>query len=196
MTRTFIALELNSALQRHLAGVIRQMAQALPAIRWVDPAGIHLTLAFLAELTDEQLAAAQDATRDAARQCASFSYQLSRLGIFGSPRQPRVIWMGIAEPLGMLQRLHQALNAELLRRGFEVEIRPFSPHFTLARVKAPLSIEEQRHLRDLLAGDQRGIGTISTSQRFLAEHLVVMKSELSQTGACYSVLSSFKLRGE
>ena len=193
MTRTFIALELNTALQRHLAGVIRQMAQALPAVRWVDPAGIHLTLAFLGELTDDQLAAAQEATMHAAKQCASFSYQLSRLGTFGSPQQPRVIWMGIAEASGMLQRVHQVLKAELLQRGFEVETRPFSPHFTLARIKAPLSIEEQGHLRDLLAGPQRGI---STTQRFLAEHLVVMKSELSQDRARYTVLNSFKLQGE
>lgn len=191
MTRTFIALELNSALQRHLAGVIRQMAQALPDIRWVDPAGIHLTLAFLAELTDEQLAAAEEATRDAARECSSFSYQLSRLGIFGSPRQPRVIWMGIAEPSRILQRVHQVLNAELLKRGFEVETRPFSPHFTLARVKVPLSSEEQKRLRDLLAGNQQGI---STAQPFSAQHLVVMKSELAQSGARYSVLRSFKLQ--
>jgi 2'-5' RNA ligase len=191
MTRTFIALELNSALQRHLAGVIRQMAQALPGIRWVDPTGIHLTLAFLGELTDEQLASAQEATRHAAKQSTSFSYQISRLGIFGSARQPRVIWMGIAEALGMLLRVHQALNAELLERGFELDTRPFSPHFTLARVKAPLSSEEQRYLRDLLAGNQQGI---STSQRFSAEQLVVMKSELSQAGARYSVLNSFHLQ--
>src|SRR5438034_2939032 len=97
MTRTFIALEMNEALQRHLTGVIRQVAQVLPGVRWVDPAGIHLTLAFPGELTDEQLAAAQEATRDAAGQCVSFSYRLSRLNIFGTPQQPCVIWMGMAE---------------------------------------------------------------------------------------------------
>jgi 2'-5' RNA ligase len=191
MTRTFIALEMNNELQRHLAGVIRQMARALPGMRWVDPAGIHLTLAFLGELTNEQLASAQEATMNAAKRSTSFSYQLSRLGVFGPAWQPRVIWMGIAESLDMLQRVHQALNAELLQRGFEVDTRPFSPHFTLARVKAPLSSEEQSHLRDLLAGNQQGI---STSQRFSAEHLVVMKSELVQSGARYTVLNSFKLQ--
>jgi 2'-5' RNA ligase len=182
---------MNSALQRHLASVIRQMAQALPGIRWVDPAGIHLTLAFLAELSNEQLASAQEATMHAAKESVSFAYQLSRLGVFGPPRQPRVIWMGISEPSGMLQRVHQVLNAELRQHGFEVDTRPFSPHFTLARVKAPLSVEEQRHLQGLLAGNQQGI---STSQRFSAEHLVVVKSELLQTGARYTVLNSFGLQ--
>jgi RNA 2',3'-cyclic 3'-phosphodiesterase len=190
MTRTFIALEMNSALQRHLADVIRQVALALPGIRWVDPAGIHLTLAFLGELTDDQLIAAQEAAIQTTKRSAPFSYQLSRLGTFGSPRQPRVIWIGITEPLGMLQRVHQTLNDELLQRAFEVDTRPFAPHFTLARVKASLSSEEQRHLHNLLHGDQQNITTL---QRFTAEHLVVMKSELLPTGARYTVLNSFKL---
>src|SRR5689334_9270438 len=102
MTRTFIALEKSTDLQRHLAGVIRQVAQALPGIRWVDPASIHLTLAFLGELDDEQLALATEATEQAARQVPAFSYRLAQLGAFGPPQQPRVVWMGIDEPSGML----------------------------------------------------------------------------------------------
>jgi RNA 2',3'-cyclic 3'-phosphodiesterase len=191
MTRTFIALEMHSALQRHLAGVIRQMVQVLPGIHWVDPAGIHLTLAFLGELTAEQLASAQDATIQVAKQSVSFPYQLSRLGIFGPPQQPRVIWMGITESSGMLQRVHQALNAALLQRGFAVDARPFSPHFTLARVKAPLSSKELQQLQRLLVGNQQGI---VTAQRFSVEHLVVVKSELQRVGPQYTVLNSFKLQ--
>jgi RNA 2',3'-cyclic 3'-phosphodiesterase len=182
---------MNRDLQRHLAGVIRQMAQALPGLRWVDPVGIHLTLAFLGELTDEQLASVRDATMHTVRQCASFSYSLSGLGIFGSPRRPSVIWIGITEPSELLLRVHRVLNTELLQRGFSVDTRPFSPHFTLARVKVPLSIDEQRSLRDLLAGDQRGI---VTTQSFSAEQLIVVKSELLSTGAHYSVLNSYKLQ--
>src|SRR6202035_2264047 len=98
MTRTFIALELNEAVQRHLSEIIREMALALPDLRWVDPAGIHLTLAFLSELDDEQLAGAIAATEAAAKQAQSFSYRLTHPGTFGSPRSPRVIWMGIEEP--------------------------------------------------------------------------------------------------
>ncbi|HCJ34159.1 MAG TPA: RNA 2',3'-cyclic phosphodiesterase, partial [Ktedonobacter sp.] len=68
MTRTFIALELDESLQRYLGETIRQLAQELhgPALRWVDPAGIHLTLAFLGDLNDEQLAEAMRATERAA----------------------------------------------------------------------------------------------------------------------------------
>jgi len=131
MTRTFIALEMNNALQRHLAGVIRQMALALPGVRWVEPSSIHLTLAFLGELADEQLAKAIQATEMASRQVQPFSYRLSCLGIFGSSRHPRVIWMGIEESSGSLTSIHRLLNQHLQRYGFEVDTRPFSPHLSL-----------------------------------------------------------------
>ena len=121
MTRTFIALEMNDALQSHLTDIIRQVALALPRVRWVDPASIHLTLAFLGELTNEQVAEAIRATEMAAQQVRPFSYRLSHLGTFGSPRYPRVIWMGIDEASGSLTSVHRMLNQQLQRRGFEVE---------------------------------------------------------------------------
>ncbi len=67
MTRTFIALDLNEELQRFLGVIISQASQELPDLRWVEPAGIHLTLAFLGELSDDQLAEAVDATEEAAQ---------------------------------------------------------------------------------------------------------------------------------
>jgi 2'-5' RNA ligase len=187
MTRTFIALEMNDALQSHLTDIIRQVALALPKIRWVDPSSIHLTLAFLGELTDEQVAEAIRATEMAAQQVQPFSYCLSHLGTFGSPRYPRVIWMGIEESSGSLVSVHCMLNQQLQRRDFEVETRPFSPHLTLARLKSPLSPQEQQQLQSLLADKPHSL--IPTSS-YAAHHLDVMKSELLRTGARYTCLRS------
>ncbi len=195
MTRTFIALELDESLQRFLGEIISQAARELPNLRWVDPAGIHLTLAFLGELTDDQLTAAISASEVAAQKAIPFEYRLKGLGIFGSPNQPRVIWMGVEEqPSGQvegspLQRLHRALNKELEQRGFEVEKRPFSPHLTLARVKQPLSPNEQQSLQRLLHSKQAA----EASPAYRVNHLDVMKSELSRAGAKYTCLREFKL---
>ena len=193
MTRTFIALEMNEALQGHLAGVILQVARMLPGVRWVDPGGIHLTLAFLGELTDEQLAEAIRATESAARRASTFSYRLARLGTFGSSRQPRVIWMGIDEPSGSLLRLHRTLNRELEQRGFEIDKRPFSPHLTLARIKAPLAPDELQRLQHILQSKQYGI---ASSDFYPVHHLDVMKSELSRSGARYTCLRECEFGGE
>ncbi len=195
MTRTFIALEMQASMQRALSRIIERGAQALPALRWVDPASIHLTLAFLGELDDERLASAQAATQAATRDFPAFEYRLTTLGVFGSPLQPRVIWMGIEDqPLGQLsgsplQQLHRALNRELQRRDFEVEKRPFSPHLTLARLKQPLSPAEQQSLRRLLLTNQAA----ADPTLYRANHLNVMQSELSPAGAKYSVLQAYEL---
>jgi len=191
MTRTFIALELNEALQSHLAGVIRQVAQLLPRVRWVDPTGIHLTLAFLGELDDAQLERAIEATTLAARQVQPFTYRLARLDIFGSPRQPRVVWMGIEENSGSLARLHSLLQHELTRSGFETDTRLFSPHLTLARIKAPLAPDDQQRLQELLAGKQSGIVSL---QSYTVQYVNVMKSELLRSGAHYTCLRACALR--
>jgi 2'-5' RNA ligase len=190
MTRTFIALEMNDAQQRHLAGVIHQVATALPGIRWVNPAAIHLTLAFLGELTDDQLRGAMHAVEGAAQQASSFSYRLSRLGSFGSPRQPRIVWMGIDEPSGALAHLHRVLNRELARRGFEVDKRPFSPHLTLARIRNPLSPDELQQLQTILTGKQAGL---VSSETYMVQHVNVMKSELLRGGAQYTCLRAYVL---
>ncbi len=178
---------MNNALQCHLADVISQMAQALPGVRWVNPSSIHLTLAFLGELTDEQLAEAIQAVEIVSQRVLPFSYRLSHLGTFGSPRFPRVIWMGIEEPSGSLAFVHRMLNRQLQRHGFEVDTRPFSPHLTLARLKSPLSSQEQQKLQLLIANKPQSL--VSTDS-YAAHHLDVIKSELLPTGARYTCLRS------
>ncbi len=193
MTRVFIALEVPISAQRVLNDTIERFAQALPALRRVDPAGIHLTLAFLGELDDHRLALAMEAAQAAARDFPSFAYRLTAPGIFGSP--PRVIWMGIEDqPLAQLdgsplQRLHHLLNSELQRRDFETDKRPFSPHLTLALVKHPLTPAEQQSLQRLLHSKQDN----ASSTLYHITSLNVMKSELSPSGAKYSVIQAYPL---
>ena len=196
MTRVFIALEMPPPAQRVLNDIIERFAQALPALHWVDAAGIHLTLAFLGELDDDRLALAMEAAQAAAHDLPSFDYRLTAPGIFGSPQQPRVIWMGIEDqPLAQLhgsplQRLHHILNRELQRRNFETEKRPFSPHLTLARVKQPLTPAEQQSLQRLLHSSS----VAATTTFYRVNSLNVMKSELSSAGAKYTVLQAYGLQ--
>jgi len=184
MPRIFIALELDTAMQQHLGGVIDRMERELPALRWVDPLGIHLTVAFLGELTDARVEEAIQATIVAARQVSPFDYRLTHLGVFGAIRQPRVIWMGIEEPTGTLVRLHERLKGELQRSGFELEMRPFSPHITLSRVKNPLNPAEQQTIQRLLNDSELQ----APSPNYHVKQISVMKSELSRAGAKYTSL--------
>ncbi len=189
MTRTFIALALDESLHRYLDGIIHRMARDLPGLRWVDPRGIHLTLAFLGELNDQQVFEAINATELVAKTASPFDYRLSHLGIFGMPDRPRVIWIGVDESSGRLIHLHWKLNQELARRGFAIDTRPFSPHLTLSRVKSSLKAEEQQRLQRLLAGKDFPLSSTVCH----VQHISVMKSELSRTGASYTCLRNISL---
>lgn len=188
MTRTFIALEMDVEQQRFLDRIIRQGKHLLPDLRWVEAEGIHLTLAFLGELDDAQLAKANAAATEAATLTQSFTYQLSGLGTFGPPRQPRVLWMGISEVAGILQALHRALALALEQQGFVTEKRPFAPHLTLARIKSPLTPEQAQILQQIIARSQ------IQSPAYRVAHLYTMKSELTPAGARYTCLQASPLR--
>jgi RNA 2',3'-cyclic 3'-phosphodiesterase len=197
MTRTFIALEIHEALQQFLAETIHQLSQALPDIRWVDPHGIHLTLAFLGELDDKQLGKASQAVEEAAQKAIPFEFRIKGLGVFGPQQQPRIIWIGVEDlPSGKIQAsplhyAHHLLSKALELRGFELEKRPFSPHLTLARIKQPLSLESMQRLQRLLHS-----GLAATYSAFYTvQSLCVMKSELFRSGAKYSCLKAYRLGG-
>ena len=182
MTRTFIAVELGEQARTALATIIRELADALPSVRFVDPESLHLTLAFLGELDDDRLALASEAARAAARTPAPFDLGIGGLGVFGPRRAPRVVWAGVTGDVERLQEAQRRLADELAARGFLLDERAYSPHLTLARIKRPLETDELATLERFLrapAGEPAPIPVRALS---------VMKSELLRGGARYTRL--------
>lgn len=186
MTRTFLALELPEPVKVVLRRRIERLAHALPEVRFVDVAGLHLTLAFLGELDDERLAAATAAAEEAAKSHAPFTLRLASLGTFGSTHAPRVIWVGLAGEVGRLRALQATVADALEARGFAREARPFAPHLTLARVKRPLSAAA-------LTALTRAQSESAADATWQTDGLSVMKSELARPAARYTALSRWPL---
>jgi 2'-5' RNA ligase len=181
-TRTFLALELPEQVKVVLRRRIERLARALLEIRFVDVAGLHLTLAFLGELDDARLAAATEAAEEAASAHAPFTLQLANIGTFGSARAPRVIWVGLAGEVARLRALQSTVADALEARGFAREARPFAPHLTLARIKKPLSDAA-------LAALARTQSEPAPDATWQADAISVMKSELVRPAARYTALS-------
>jgi 2'-5' RNA ligase len=190
MTRTFIAIALSDEARVSLRREITSLATALPAVRWVNVASLHLTLAFLGELDDEHLAAAQEATQVAALGGAPFALKLDRLGTFGSPHAPRVIWAGVDGEVAALRRIQAILSDQLDQRNFPPQEHPtYSPHLTLARVKDRLPAAE-------LTALQHRIGApLAHTATWTVTAVDVMKSELTRPAARYTTLASYPLGG-
>jgi 2'-5' RNA ligase len=127
MARLFFAVWPAPSAARELA----QVGDALAAIVGGKPMPaekIHMTLAFLGSVDEEEAGAAVLAAR-------SVKGREIRMTIdsVGSFRRSRVAWAAPSQPDAELARL-QARVAEALRgRGFSLEDRAFTAHVTLVR---------------------------------------------------------------
>ena len=102
------------------------------SIRWVDLHTVHLTLHFFPSMSEVRVAELRLITESALAETPSFSLRLGRPGFFPSLDYPRIFWWGI-EASEDLTNLHSRLSTVYRERGYELEDRPFKPHFTLGR---------------------------------------------------------------
>lgn len=187
MTRTFIAVDLDTPTRDTVAQLLRRVADALPHARVVTPDTLHITLAFLGELDDERLASATEATR-AAESVAPFSLALGRVGVFGPDHAPRVIWLAIGGQERRLRMLQRQVTRALAARAFALDTRPFAPHLTLARLSAPLDETAAMRLRQLRSETPQ-------AAPWRVDDLRVMRSDLDVARVRYTPLTVIKLRG-
>ena len=141
--RLFVALELPPQTREALAEIATRLrAASPPAVRWVHPAGIHLTLKFIGEV-DRAMVEGIRAALAAVRSAHPVETCFRGLGWFPNPRHPRVLWAGV-EAGSELAELAGAIEHALEPLGIARENREFSPHLTLARIKEPKGLERLR----------------------------------------------------
>jgi 2'-5' RNA ligase len=180
--RTFVAIEIDAGIRRKAEQQIAQLEATRADVKWVDAQRMHLTLKFLGYVDDVDLAGICRVVDQAAEKTPPFSIACRGMGAFPNAQRPRIIWLGLDEPTGNLQRLQQELENHFQQMGFPAEDRRFVPHLTLGRVRAPGGelAEVTRHLE---ANAQREWGV------FPVEEVVVFSSQLSPQGPTYTPLS-------
>lgn len=175
--RLFIAIELPELHKKEL-GLLRA---EIPGARWVPAEQIHLTLAFLGEVDEDT---ARRLTEKLARlQAGAFKLFFSGTGCFPNRHHPRVIWAGVQQEPA-LTRLATAIQTAVITCGIPLEVRPFSPHITLARLKLPCSHEVGAFL------DQHGSMTVPP---FPVQEFILFQSRLTQQGAVHIPVRNFPL---
>lgn len=180
-TRTFLAIELDDATRAFIAAQAQPVQAALPRVRFVASDTWHITLAFLGELDDAQLAAAHAAAQAAAAQSAPFVIRAGGLGAFGAEGAPRVIWIGVGGDRAALQATQAHVAAALAEHSLAHDGR-FSPHITLARPRQPLTPAEAVAFRELRAHVVWGPDLPVTA-------ISVMRSDLAPSGARYTCMA-------
>ena len=202
MIRAFLAVELSQELRTKLATVQRELKHRIELemkrdmrISWAQPASIHLTLKFLGDMDQQVIDPLRAAIEQAIGSQIAVNVPLERLGAFPRPQSPRVLWVGPSEhwekgaEAKRIAEIHGAIEQACEGFSFLRETRPFSPHLTLARIKAG-----ERHVGVALA--QSGVLNRPLSLGSLAvETVVLMKSGLKPTGSVYTKLWEVRISG-
>jgi 2'-5' RNA ligase len=177
--RLFLALDLPAA----VVAQTQAICTGLPPARWGNLSQLHLTLRFLGEVPDHELAALRAQLVTVKR--PSFELSLRGVGVFPPRRRPaRVLWAGVTpeEPAIQLKAaIDQALgpDAEAAERGF-------SPHLTLARFRDDPGPALERYL----AAHAR-----FASAAWRAEAFHLYRSTLGSDGATHEIVQSYALAG-
>lgn len=136
--RCFIALRLYEADNAELARIIERLRREDAAVRWVPAANLHATLKFLGEVDDGQIEPLRTCLRDLT---PDLRLGLDRLGCFPNAARPRVLWAGLHGDVQQVVDLAAAIDRRTQALGFAREVRAFTPHVTIGRVKAPRGVQ-------------------------------------------------------
>jgi 2'-5' RNA ligase len=187
LVRTFVAIELEPALREPLVRLLREVFPADREVRWCTEHQLHVTLKFLGEVRDPQLAEVCEAVTAASRQVEPFTLRIQGLGGFPNPRSPRVLWCGVEDPTGGCRRWVELADPLLAKLGFPPETRAFTPHITLGRSRAAGG---QRVLRQALE-----TAPPPQTDPMRVERVVVFESRLLPGGAQYRAAFTAPLGG-
>ncbi len=166
MARLFFAVWPDERAARALGELAQSLARSAEG-RPVPIEKVHLTLAFLGEITVDEAVEAVEAAE--ALRARRFALALDRVGSF---RQARVAWAGTTATPKALESLQSSLAAELRARGIGIEDRPFVPHVTLARriaravTPAPMAPIEWNAEELTLAQSEIGTGRYRVLERW------------------------------
>jgi RNA 2',3'-cyclic 3'-phosphodiesterase len=190
LLRTFIAVEIPSHVQKQIQQTTGPLRKALGTslVRWVPVQNIHLTLKSLGDVSPANVDHLTQILRIEADACPAFDMQIGELGSFPSLRRPRVLFIGIQAP-AELEALYRGIESACVRLGYESEVRRFSPHLTLGRVKQDASALDQQKIRRVL--EETKIDSLGTA-RVNSVHLY--KSDLKPTGSVYTQIFSAPLK--
>jgi 2'-5' RNA ligase len=157
-------------------------------VAWVSPGNLHVTLKFLGEIGTDRLGSIRDALADVAGRYRPFTLEAEGGGAFPGPRNPRVLWVGIRDPLELVKQLQQNMENALSGAGFPREDRPFHPHITVGRARGVLPPAWGDRFVRALSG--RNFGEVPVPS------ITLYESRLSPGGAVYAVVRAFPLPGE
>lgn len=187
MRRIFVAVDISDEARRETAAYIESLKREFSNVRvgWEKPEKLHLTLKFLGDTNENQLAELSEIVKRIAAETPKFELRIAETGVFPARRNARVLWIDVKDETGSLAKINRMLDAECEPLGFAAEKRNFKPHLTIARLKEPQKSREliEKHLQKQF--EPAGVE--------VAE-IVICESRLQPAGSIYQKLTTVQLK--
>jgi len=174
--RAFIAIPLQQDLKNALAALQQRLLSDNPGLKPVASDNLHLTLRFLGDRSQDELADIGRIMLSVGARKRFFNVLLEGLGVFPNQRRPRVLWVGLNPPDEIIS-LAGLLNENLALLGLPPEPQPFRPHLTLGRFKYP-----KQRVISLCPFLSQCYGSLKI------DRMVLYRSHLTRAGAIHTPL--------
>ena len=185
MKRTFIAIDipLESSIVEQIYKLKAEFVNE--KMKWVDPHQFHITLQFLGNVENSEIGPINESLNKVTGNFSGLSLELAEFGVFKNLHNPRVFWIGFkaCEELAVLRK---AVEDEMAIFGFEKSYKPFSPHFTIARIKMLKQSHKLKEIIDLHRG--------KVLQVLEIKEIILYESILKPEGPEYNVIKKHSLR--
>jgi len=178
--RAFFALSLPDSVRRELSRVQDLWRERIPRVNWTAPRNFHLTLRFLGNIDPALVEPLAGLLTDVVAARGPLGGRLEEVGAFPGDHRPRVLWVGVENPI--LAEVAESLELRLAEYGFPRERRPWRSHITLGRIRRQ---GKGVHMAGVDIIDQ---ALTRLSFTFSGAHL--MASTLTPSGPIYHPLAS------
>jgi 2'-5' RNA ligase len=188
LIRSFIALYPDAAARAEMARFVECLRQRERGVKWEEADKIHVTVKFLGDMEARTLDAIDRALREGIAAMPlppdGITGMIDRTGGFPNLRRPRIVWVGFSTPPPETPALQRLVERVCTDAGAEREDKPFTPHFTIGRVRRDA---DTAGLENAL----QACSFQSTPVRFT--RLRIMESTLTPQGAVHKERSHISL---
>src|SRR6516165_2977330 len=124
--RLFVAIDLPEATRQLLA----DLDLHIRGVRWIDPAQMHLTLAFFGDVADDIDLVLRE--KLSTIEFGAVVLPIIGVGTLSAKGATKIIWIGVGKAHPHLFQIHKRVLEAALAAGLQPELRPWHPHITIA----------------------------------------------------------------
>ena len=129
LSRLFVSIDPPQSIRKFLVN----LDPHIRGVRWTAGDQIHLTLGFFPDVREDVDLALRENL--GAIEFRAFFLPVENVGTFPPKGPVKIIWIGVGQGHPHLFQLHKRVQEAALQVGLEPELRPWHPHFTLARCR-------------------------------------------------------------